>query len=53
MSTTETEKEEGVALTSIDTPSGSDSKEDWIAAIAGLVILGVALLGLIPSGVIY
>lgn len=42
-----------VELSSIDKPSGGGSKEDWAAAITGLVILAVALLGAIPKGWIY
>jgi|GEM_PF-4307892 len=45
--------DEGIELTSIDKPSGGESKEDWAASIVGLVLLGLALAGLIPQAVIY
>mgnify|MGYP001171413048 CR=1 FL=1 len=40
-------------LSATDTPSGGGIGEDWLATLAGLGLLLLALLGLIPDGVLW
>ena len=36
-----------------DAPEGGFLTEDWLATIVGLVILGLAMAGLIPKGLLW
>ena len=40
-------------LSATDTSSGGGIGEDWLATLAGLGLLLLALLGLIPDGVLW
>jgi hypothetical protein len=40
-------------LSATDTPSGGGISEDWWATIAGLGLLALSLLGLIPDAVLW
>ena len=36
-----------------EAPEGGFFSEDWLATIVGLVILGLAMAGLIPKGLLW
>lgn len=40
-------------LSATDTPSGGGVSEDWLATLAGLGLLVLALLGAIPDAVLW
>lgn len=46
-------KNPGISPSPADTPSGGGVDEDWLATIAGLAILALALFGLIPGKVLW